>query len=123
MIGGELDADGHRPLWVHCELQGRLTAAGATPADLDQEVLGNEIIDDVGDGLGCELSQPADLGAAEGAVAADRLEHDAAIVPAIALGVAADRKARGNIEIGVSGHMPSSGQRREIASKKRPSRE
>ena len=106
MVGGELDPDRHRPDGVDRELDRRLAAAAAQPPGLDQEILAHQIVDDVGDRLRGEPRQPADLGAPQRPMRADRLQHHAPVVPPVALGIAADRQPRRNVLIAVPGHLP-----------------
>jgi hypothetical protein len=64
MIGGDFDAGGEGAIGIDGELDRGLATAGAQAAELDEQALFEQFIDDIGNGLGSELGAAGDLGGA-----------------------------------------------------------
>ena len=88
----DMDADGEAAFGVDGERRRRVAAALRLGAAGDDETLVLDLADDIGDGLGGEADATGDVGAGDGGVETDRLQHDAPVIgPAEFLVGAAER--------------------------------
>src|SRR5690606_23894980 len=84
---------GQGAVGVDGELDRWLAASGAQAAQLDQQAFFEQVLNDIGDGLGGNSGAARDLCPAHMPVHADDFEDDAPVMGAIALRIGADDEA------------------------------
>lgn len=85
MVGGDFHADRRAAIRIDSELDRRLTPASAAAAEFLQQFFTHQLIDDVGDCLGCQMGDLGDLGATERSVTPDEVEDDSPVMLAAPL--------------------------------------